>query len=314
MFVGFESRLVDLEPAPIFARISGKGPPLLLLHGFPETHLMWRDIAPVLTEQFSIVCADLRGYGQSGTPPSTPDHGPYTKRAMALDMINLMKRLGHDQFMVAGHDRGGRVAYRMALDHPAVVRKLAVLDIVTTADAWDRADSRFALSFWPWSLLAQPAPFPEELVGAAPRVVIQSALSGWGSPASIFPEAVRATYEAMLRDPDRLHAICEEYRAAATLDYDHDMADRTAGKRINCPLLALWSRTGGVAQWYAGEGGPLAIWQPWCEHVEGGPVAGGHFFPEEYPSDTAAELIEFFGRIGDQKAEWSKGLDTRNDV
>jgi haloacetate dehalogenase len=293
MFVGFESRLVPLEPAPIFARIAGSGPPLLLLHGFPETHLMWRDIAPILAQQFTVICADLRGYGQSGTPPSTPDHGPYSKRALADDMVKLMKSFGHDRFVVAGHDRGGRVAYRMALDHPSIVERLAVLDIVPTADAWDRASARFALSFWPWSLLAQPAPLPEQIIGAAPDAVIRSALSGWGSPCSIFPQAAYADYTAMLGDREHLHAICEEYRAAATLDYDHDVVDRDAGKRIACPVLALWSRSGGLAQWYIGEGGPLAIWRAWCEHAEGHAVEGGHFFPEEFPSETATELGRF---------------------
>ena len=295
MFDGFETRLVNLESTTIFAKIGGNGPCLLLLHGFPETHLMWRDIAPALSKKFSVVCADLRGYGQSGTPPSEPDHGPYTKRAMADDMVRLMKRLGHDRFMVAGHDRGGRVAYRMALDHPAIVQKLAVLDVISTADAWDRADARFSLSFWPWSLLAQPAPLPEELLGAAPDAVIQSVLSGWGSPSSIFPQAVRESYEAMLGDRERIHAICEDYRAAATLDHDHDIADRAVGNRIKCPFLTLWSSTGALAQWYAEEGGPLAIWQRWCDHVEGHPVEGGHFFPEEFPSETAREFVEFFG-------------------
>ena len=295
MFDGFETRLMNLESTTIFARVAGNGPPLLLLHGFPETHLMWRDIAPVLLEKFTVVCADLRGYGKSGTPPSEPDHGPYTKRAMAVDMVKLMKRLGHDRFMVAGHDRGGRVAYRMALDHPTIVQKLAVLDVISTADAWDRADARFSLSFWPWSLLAQPAPFPEELLGAVPEAVIQSVLAGWGSPSSIFPQAVRASYEAMLGDRDHLHGICEEYRAAATLDHEHDAADRSAGNRIICPFLTLWSRTGALAQWYTEEGGPLAIWRHWCDHVEGHPVEGGHFFPEEFPLETAMEFIEFFG-------------------
>ncbi|OPY99422.1 alpha/beta hydrolase [Bradyrhizobium sacchari] len=293
MFVGFESCLIDLEAAPIFARVAGQGPPLLLLHGFPETHLMWRDIAPILAQEFTVVCADLRGYGQSGTPASTTDHGPYTKRAMAEDMVNLMKRLGHDRFMVVGHDRGGRVAYRMALDCPSVVRKLAVLDVIPTAEAWDRADARFALSFWPWSLLAQPAPLPEDMIGAAADSVIQAALSGWGSPPSIFPQAVRANYAAMLKDREHLHAICEEYRAAATLDRDHDAADRSTARKIACPVLALWSGNGGLATWYLEEGGPLAIWRAWCEKVEGHAVAGGHFFPEEFPSQTAQELVAF---------------------
>lgn len=295
MFDSFETRLVNLESTTIFMRIAGSGPPLLLLHGFPETHMMWRDIAPVLARQFTVVCADLRGYGQSGTPPSEPDHVPYTKRAMADDMVRLMKSLGFDRFMVAGHDRGGRVAYRMALDHPAIVKKLAVLDVISTSDAWDRADARFALGFWPWSLLAQPAPFPEDLLGAAPQAVIQNVLSSWGSPSAIFPQAVRASYEAMLADREHLHAICEEYRAAATLDHDHDAADRAAGNRIVCPLLTLWGRTGALAQWYAGEGGPLAIWRHWCDDVQGRPVEGGHFFPEEFPSETAMEFAEFFG-------------------
>lgn len=294
MFEGFEPRVMELESTSIFATAAGNGPPLLLLHGFPESHLMWRDIAPVLAQQFAVVCADLRGYGRSGTPPSAPDHGPYTKRAMAQDMIGLMKAFGHRRFMVAGHDRGGRVAYRMALDHPTIVEKLAVLDIVATADAWDRADARFALSFWSWSLLAQPAPFPEQIVGAAPEAVIRNALSSWGSPSSTFPQAVRASYEAMLGEREHLHAICEEYRAAATLDHDHDAEDRAAGKQIICPLLTLWSRTGGLAQWYAEKGGPLAIWQQWCKHAEGHPVEGGHFFPEEYPSEIARELARFF--------------------
>jgi haloacetate dehalogenase len=212
---------------------------------------------------------------------------------MADDMIRLMAALGFERFMVAGYDRGGRVAYRMALDHPGVILKSAVLDIVSTADAWDRADARFALAFWPWSLLAQPAPLPEQILGAAPRAVLQSALGGWGSPSSIFPEAVRASYETMLGDPDHLHAICEEYRAAATIDYEHDLLDRKTGKRIVCPFLVLWSSTGPLAQRYTDEGGPLAIWRAWCAHVEGRPVEGGHFFPEEYPSETARELIDF---------------------
>jgi haloacetate dehalogenase len=210
-------------------------------------------------------------------------------------MVKLMKRFGHDRFMVAGHDRGGRVAYRMALDHPTIVQKLAVLDVISTADAWDGADARFALSFWPWSLLAQPAPFPEELLAAAPEAVIQSVLAGWGSPSSIFPQAVRASYVAMLGDRDHLHGICEEYRAAATLDREHDAADRSVGNRIICPFLTLWSRTGALGQWYTEEGGPLTIWRHWCDHVEGHSVEGGHFFPEEFPVETAMEFIEFFG-------------------
>jgi haloacetate dehalogenase len=294
MFDGFETRAVQVKETVIHARMAGNGPPLLLLHGFPETHLMWRDVAPLLASRFSVVCADLRGYGQSGCPASDSAHAPYAKRAMGRDMVELMSALGHARFMLAGHDRGGRVAYRMALDHPEAVERLAVLDVVPTADAWDRADARFALSFWPWSLLAQPAPLPEALIGAAPQAVIESALSGWGSSPDVFPENVRAAYTSMLRDVRRVHAICEEYRAAATIDRDHDRSDRAAGHRIACPLLALWSGKGGLAHWYEDEGGPLGIWRQWCDRAAGHAVEGGHFFPEEHPVETARALTAFF--------------------
>src|SRR5690606_3856250 len=185
----------------IFLRRAGSGPPVLLLHGFPQTHFMWRKVAPLLARRFTIVCADLRGYGRSGCPSSRPDHAPYAKRAMAADMVTVMQRLGFERFGVAGHDRGGRVAYRLALDHPKAVERLAVLDIVTTADAWDLADDRFALAYWPWSLLAQPAPLPERRIGTAPEAVVDGALSGWGSAASAFDDGARAAYVEALEDP-----------------------------------------------------------------------------------------------------------------
>src|SRR5581483_4551415 len=188
---------------------------------------MWRDIAPRLAQRFTVVCADLRGYGDSSTPPSSADHAPYSKRAMARDMVSVMAQLGFGHFFIAGHDRGGRVAYRAALDHPARVDALPVLDVLPVDAVWDRADARLALGFWPWSLLAQPEPLPERLVGAAPDAVLDHALSAaWGTPAAVFDGAARAEYLAQLQDPERLHAICEEYRAAATVDRDHDAADR----------------------------------------------------------------------------------------
>jgi haloacetate dehalogenase len=293
---GFQANRIAVEATSLFVRSAGSGPPLLLLHGFPETHLMWRDVAPVLAGCFTVICADLRGYGGSGCPPSAPDHAPYSKRRMATDMVQLMEKLGFARFMVAGHDRGGRVAYRMAIDHPANIQQLAVLDIVPTAAVWDRADSRLALGFWPWSLLAQPAPLPERLIGAAPHAVIDDAIGQWGSSARAFPDEVRSAYVEALRDPEHVHAICEEYRAAAGLDREHDAADMAAGRRIACPLLALWSAEGALASWYADEGGPLALWRQWCSDAQGGPVKGGHFFPEEYPGETAAALKAFFSR------------------
>jgi haloacetate dehalogenase len=228
LFPGFEARRVDAGEAAIFIRRKGSGPPLLLLHGFPETHLMWHRIAPELARDFTVICADLRGYGASDKPASAPDHGPFGKTAMARDMVAVMERLGFARFSVAGHDRGGRVAYRLALDHPERVQRVALLDIIPTGEAFARADARFALGFWPWSLLAQPEPLPERLILADPAAVIDDALTGWGSQGSHFPAEVRAAYVDALRDPAGVHAICEEYRAAVTLDRVRDDADRAA--------------------------------------------------------------------------------------
>jgi haloacetate dehalogenase len=291
----FEAIELQAEETGIFLRRFGSGPAVLLLHGFPQTHLMWRAVAPLLARRFTVICADLRGYGRSGCPASRPDHAPYAKRAMANDMVSVMGKLGFPRFSIAGHDRGGRVAYRLALDHPDQVERLAVLDILPTADTWERADKKLATAFWPWSLLAQPEPLPERLVSAAPDAVVDDALGGWGSPANAFGPEVRAAYIKALRDPDRVHAICEEYRAAATLDHEHDLEDRHAGRRIACPVLVLWSGRGPLGAWYAEVGGPLALWRAWATNVSGGPVDAGHFFPEEIPEQTATELSDFFG-------------------
>jgi haloacetate dehalogenase len=294
MFDDFESFVVESGETHIFIRRGGHGRPLLPLHGFPETHLMWHRVAPPLARDFTVICADLRGYGGSGKPPSAPDHAPYGKRAMALDMRQMMLALGFSRFSVAGHDRGGRVAYRLALDHPEQVERLALLDIIPTAEAFDRADARFALAFWPWSLLSQPEPLPERLILAAPDAVIDDALSGWGSEGMSFPPEARAHYVDALRDPAAVHAICEEYRAAASLDRSHDAADREAQRRITCPTLALWSANGPLDTWYTDAGGPLSVWRCWARDVRGRSIAGGHFFPEQNPVETAEELRAFF--------------------
>jgi haloacetate dehalogenase len=294
---GLEKLRVDTGEAVISVSRGGTGPGVLLLHGFPQTQLMWRDIAPRLAQRFTVVCADLRGYGDSSTPPSSADHAPYSKRAMARDMISVMAQLGFEHFFLAGHDRGGRVAYRTALDYPARVDALAVLDVLPVDVVWDRADARLALGFWPWSLLAQPEPLPERLIGAAPDAVIDNALSPeWGSPAHVFDDAVRASYTAALSDASHIHAICEEYRAAAGIDRDHDAADRAAGRRISCPVLALWSASGPLSTWYDDDGGPLALWSELATNMTGAPIGGGHFFPEERPSAIASALSGFFTR------------------
>jgi haloacetate dehalogenase len=294
MFVGFDEFVTDVGETRLFGRRKGAGPALVLLHGFPETHLMWRDVAAELARDFTVVCPDLRGYGASGKPASSPDHATYAKRALALDIVRLMESHGFERFCVAGHDRGGRVAYRLALDHPERVERLAVLDLIPTAEAFDRADARFALAFWPWSLLAQPSPLPERLVSGDPAAVIDSALAGWGSDAESFPSGVREAYIDALRDPASVHAICEEYRAAATLDRDIDRADREANRQIRAPLLVLWSAGGALDAWYGADGGPLAIWRSWAPDVHGRAIAGGHFFPEQNPIETSRELRGFF--------------------
>lgn len=294
-FEDFEAADVQADEANIFIRRAGSGPAVLLLHGFPETHLMWRDVAPLLAQDFTVVCADLRGYGRSACPPSSPDHAPYSKRAMAKDMVSVMSKLGFNRFSIAGHDRGGRVAYRLALDHGDRVERLAVLDVVPIADAWERADKNLAIGYWPWSLLAQPEPLPERLVSAAPDAVIDDALDGWGSAAESFSPKIRAAYIDALSDELHVHAICEEYRAAASIDHEHDLADRRSGRRIECPVLVLWSGRGPLNAWYAREGGPLGLWRSWADDAEGKALDGGHFFPEELPTQTADELNRFFG-------------------
>lgn len=293
MWADFEPTLLDVGETSIFVTRWGSGPPVLLLHGFPETHLMWRTVGPLLAHDFTVVCADLRGYGHSGCPPSTDDHAPYSKRTMAADLVAAMGQLGFDRFMVVGHDRGGRVAYRMALDHPTQVARMAALDIVPTSATWDRADARFALTYWPWSLLAQPEPLPEHVLATSAEAVVANALDAWGSSAATFSPAVRAAYADALREPKHAHAICEEYRAAATIDRAHDEADQAAHRQIECPVLALWSESGPLGEWYHREGGPASLWSSWCRHLEGRSIGGGHFFPEEMPALTAEELRRF---------------------
>jgi haloacetate dehalogenase len=291
MWSDFKSEEVTTQDATIFTCRGGNGPPVLLLHGFPQSHLMWMGVAPILARQFTVVCADLRGYGRSNCPASTADHFPYSKRAMARDMVTVMEKLGFPVFALAGHDRGARVAYRLALDYPDRVSKVAVMDIVPTAVNWQRADANFVRYMWPWSLLAQPAPLPENILAAAPDAIID-AFRVRDSVA--FNPKLREVYIETLRDPDHAHAICEDYRAGATLDRQFDEEDQARGRKIKCPLLALWAGQGGqTGKAHNDIGGPLGVWKSWASSVEGGPMNGGHFFPEEIPEETASVLTQF---------------------
>lgn len=281
---------VDVDNNRIFCRRYGQGPAVLLIHGFPRTSLMWRDLAPKLADACTVICPDLRGYGRSGTPASADDHMPYSKRAMAAELVALMQQLGHQRFAVVGHDRGGRVAYRMALDHPDRIERLAALDVIPILEAWDRADARFMRTYWPWSLQAQAAPLPETYILGAPEAVFQNPF-GEGS----FGPDILEQYVATFRDPVRVHGICEEYRAAATVDVDHDRTDLTAGRQISCPTLHLWAKGGPLDTFYVDAGGPLGIWRRWAPEVRGRAVEGGHFFPEEDPNRTADILRDFLG-------------------
>ncbi|MFI0445430.1 alpha/beta fold hydrolase [Actinomadura sp. 6N118] len=291
MLAGFEDFAefdVPTSGTTIHGVRGGTGPPVLLLHGIPETHVMWHRVAPRLAERFTVIATDLRGFGASGTPPSTPDHAPYCMRAIALDQAEVMRALGYERFAVVGHDRGARCAYRMALDHPQAVARLAVLDIVPTGDAFDRADRDFALGYWVWSFLAAPEPVPERLIAAAPSVLVDHMLNAWSQAPDAFPPEVRAAYGAQFADPDTVHAVCEEYRAAATLDYEHDRTDR-GRRRITCPTLVLWSAAGPVAEWYE----PLELWRTWADDVRGAAIDSGHFLPEEAPDETTRHLFDF---------------------
>jgi haloacetate dehalogenase len=284
----FQTSHVEVSGNRIFVRRYGNGPAILLVHGFPRTSLMWRFLAPKLAENHTVICVDLRPYGRSGIPASTDDHFPYSKRAMAKELVDVMDKLGFPTFTLIGHDRGGRVSYRMALDHPKSVERLAVFDVIPILEAWDRSDARFARTYWPWILLSQTQPLPESYLLGAPEAVFHNSF-GEGS----FGSEVLAEYVSTYRDPARVHGICEEYRAAATIDVEHDRADKEDSKKIQCPMLHLWAEGGPLDTFYARDGGPLGIWRQWAPSAHGQAMKGGHFFPEENPNDTLAVIKRF---------------------
>ena len=284
----FEPAQVEVSGNTIFIRRYGKGPAILMVHGFPRTSLMWRFLAPKLAENHTVICVDLRAYGRSGIPASTADHFPYSKRAMANELVEVMAKLGFPTFTLIGHDRGGRVSYRLALDHPKTVERLAVFDVIPILEAWSRSDARFAQTYWPWILLSQKEPLPESYLLGAPKAVFDNPF-GHGSFGTEILEEYLSTY----REPPRVHGICEEYRAAATIDVEHDRTDKEASKRIECPMLHLWAKNGPLDTLYSKDGGPLGIWRQWAPRAQGQAVTGGHFFPEENPDDTAVLVKQF---------------------
>lgn len=287
LFPGFEKRVIETRDCPIAARVGGGGPPLLLLHGYPETHVMWHRIAPALAESFTVVAADLRGYGDSGTPPSDPEHRAYSKRAMAADQVEAMGKLGFDRFQVAGHDRGGRVTHRMCLDHPDRVERAAVLDIVPTPHVFETADQRIARRYYHWFFLSQPEPLPERLIGGDPEFYLGTKVASWGVGTGWLPPEVREEYLRFFRRPENIHATCEDYRAGATIDLEDHAADRD--RRVRCPLLVLWGARAVVHELYD----PIAVWREWADDVNGEAIDCGHYLPEEAPEATLAALRAF---------------------
>jgi haloacetate dehalogenase len=286
MFEGFTLATIKAGEIEVRLRYGGSGPPLLLLHGHPETHVMWHRIAPLLARDFTVIAPDLRGYGGSAKPDSTPDHETYSKRRMAQDQIALMRHFGFARFAVAGHDRGGRVAYRLALDHPTAVSCLAVLDIVPTGEMYRRADMAFGLGYWHWFFLPQPEPLPERMIGADPEAY-------YFRRREIFAPEALADYLSFVHDPATIHAMCEDYRAGATYDFRLDEADR-GKRRIGAPLLALWGAKGMMPKWYD----VLGVWRDWADDVEGLEIDCGHYLPEEAPEATYAALRGFLLQHG----------------
>jgi haloacetate dehalogenase len=291
MFEGFTARRMTTSGTEIFLFTGGSGPPLLLLHGYPQTHVLWHLVAPALAKRFTLVCADLRGYGDSGKPPSDPEHLAYSKRALAQDMVEAMADLGFSRFMAAGHDRGGRVVHRMCLDHPERVARAAVLDIVPTRTVFRATNQAIATGYYHWFFLIQPEPLPEHLIGADPVFYLRKKLGHWsaGKDTSwVAPEAL-AEYERCFSDPATIHASCEDYRAAATIDLAHDEAD--LDRKIACPLLVLWGEHGLMHRHFD----VLATWREKAAGpVEGQKLPCGHFLPEEQPEATAQALARFF--------------------
>jgi haloacetate dehalogenase len=290
VFEGFESKRIKVNGTEINFRTAGNGPALLLVHGYPQSHVMWHKVAPALAKKFTVVCPDVRGYGDSGKPASDETHQAYSKRVMAQDLVDVMIALGHGKFNLAGHDRGGRVSYRLALDHPGRVLKLAVLDIVPTWEQFERMGVGGSMASFHWYFLAQPEPFPETLIAGNAEYYLRHVTESWAVTADCFDEAAMAEYVRCFKDPETIHATCEDYRAGYSIDRVLDAADREAGRKIECPVLVLWGDRGRPHK----RSNMLDIWKLWATDVTGRGLSGGHFLPEETPEGTLDAFNQFF--------------------
>ncbi len=293
MFDGFRQEKITANGVAINVRIGGAGPAVVLLHGYPQTHIIWRHIAPALAADFSVVVPDTRGYGDSDCPPSDPEHRTYSKRTMAQDVADLMTSLGHETFAVISHDRGARVGYRTAMDHPDRVTHFMSLDVVPTHDMWSGIDKDSAMGGFHWSFLAQPSPQPEDMIGHDPDMWLEWLMRSWAAPEFVFEDAAMAEYKRAFRNPDVIRGTCEDYRAGATCDDSDDAADLAAGQKIQCPMVCLW----GAARAKGGPkiASPLDMWAKWCaSSVDGAALSqSGHFIPEEAPD----AVIEWAQRL-----------------
>ena len=289
-FPGYALEHVDVSGGKLRLRRGGDGPPLLLLHGNPQTHAMWHMVAPALAKRYTVYCPDLRGYGGSFKPPATVDHAAYAKREMARDMAELMSHFGHETFFVAAHDRGARVAHRLALDNPQRVLKLCVMDVIPTLEHFERADMAFGLGYYHWFWFAQPHPFPENVICAAPDAWWRAHTSREPKPPDFFAPAALADYMQAVHCPEMIRGMCEDYRAAATIDLEHDRASRAAGEKVRCPMLVLWGRKAKIEAWYDA----LGVWRRYCVgEVTGAAVESGHYLAEEAPNDVLSRLQLF---------------------
>ncbi|MEQ1519355.1 MAG: alpha/beta hydrolase [Usitatibacteraceae bacterium] len=290
MYEEFQRKRFRANGVEINTLVGGSGPPLLLLHGYPQSHLIWHRVAPELAKHYTVLATDLRGYGHSEKPKGLADHANYSKREMAKDQVEVMRQLGFDQFYLCGHDRGARVSHRLAVDHPQAVKRVMLLDISPTLTMYEQTTMEFARSYWWWFFLIQPTPFPESMVAGAPEIYLKKKI-GWGHGGlAHFTDETYAAYLSYVSDPATMHGMCEDYRAAASIDLEHDRADRAAGKKIECPVNVIWGEHGVVNRCFK----PIEDWRRVANDVQGKTLPCGHYVPEEVPTQLLEEMRQFF--------------------